>query len=376
MFNRSSIAALLSFAVATLVAGTAAAETIKVGVAGPYSGDLAPYGLPVKQAVELAVNEINSHGGIDGKMLEIVAEDDACDPNTAANVADKLIGAGVDFVIGHICSGATNAALPKYKNAGILVISPSATNPDLTLAGKYPNFFRTIAHDLKQAELLVNFATKKLSVKKAAVIHDKQDYGKGLAEGIKANLEKAGVEVALFEGITAGATEYSALISKLKQAGVDQPDTAVFYGGYHTEGSKILSGARRSGNQAKFLGGDGLKDPTFLETAKNFSLYFYASAPADTSMLPSAISFVEQYKQEFNEDVGVFSLAGYAAVQVVSAALKATGTSTDLSKLSSELTSSTVSTAIGDISFDQKGDVVGTGFAIYQVRPGFVKADF
>lgn len=373
MKNKKTLAAV----VLAVIAGSAgAAEPIKIGVAGPHTGDLAPYGLPVKNAVELAVDNINAAGGVNGRMLKVYAEDDACDPNIATNVADKLIGEGVDLVIGHICSGATTAAMPKYKNAGKLVISPSSTTPDLTLKGSYPNFFRTISHDLKQAELLADFAINILRVKTAAVVHDKQDYGKGLAEGVKNNLEKAGVNVKLFEGVTSGAPDYAALVAKLKKNGVDEQGTAVFYAGYHPEASKIITGARRAGSKAYFLGGDGLKDPAFLDIAKQFALNFYVSAPVDTSRLLGAIEVTKEYKERFGEDVGVFSLAGYAAVQAVAKAIKTAGGSTDWNDLKKALTGQVVDTAIGEISFDENGDVIGTGFKIYQVKPEYVEVDY
>ncbi len=132
---------------AVLAAPVMAAETIKLGVAGAHSGDLASYGLPSVNAAKLVVQEINAKGGIDGRQVELLVEDDVCKPEVATNTATKLVSDGVHVVLGHICSGATKAALPIYKNAGVIVMSPSATNPALTQSGDYPNFFRTIASD-------------------------------------------------------------------------------------------------------------------------------------------------------------------------------------------------------------------------------------
>lgn len=362
-----------AIALALAAAATAGAE-IKIGVAGPLSGDLAPYGVPVRQAVELAAEHINAGGGIAGEDVTVVAEDDLCDPNTASNVANKLAAEGVAAVVGHVCSGATKAALPIYRNAGIVVVSPSSTNPDLTLGGENPNFFRTIAHDLAQADRLSGFAVDKLGISAAAVVHDKQDYGKALADAVRSNLEGAGVEIKVFEGITAGAPDYSALISKIKGAGIDDQGTAVFYCGYHPEASKIVTAARKDGIRAHFVSGDGVKDPSFLSAAGLYALDYYLSAPADTSALPAAAAVIDAYTGKFGEDVGVFSLQGYAAVQALKAGIERAGGS-GMAELADALRAVDVSSAIGAISFDERGDVIGSGFAMFQVRPDFVSAD-
>lgn len=368
LFGRGAILAL-----ALATAATAGAE-IKIGVAGPLSGDLAPYGVPIRKAVELAAERLNAAGGIGGEQVEVVAEDDLCDPNTASNVANKLAAEGVAAVVGHVCSGATKAALPIYRNAGIVVISPSSTNPDLTLGGENPNFFRTIAHDLAQADLLSEFAVGKLGIRSAAVVHDKQDYGKALADAVKANLDAAGVDVPVFEGITAGAADYSALVSKIKGEGVTGPDTAVFYCGYHPEASKIVTAARKDGSRANFISGDGVKDPSFLAAADLYAIDYYVSAPADTSALPAASSVIEAYTGKFGEDIGVFTLQGYAAVQVIKAGVERAGGS-DMAALADAIRQVEVDSAVGAISFDDRGDVIGAGFSVFQVRPDFVPVD-
>ena len=200
--------ALLAFSGAALLTAVLsgplfAADTLKLGVAGPHSGDLASYGLPTVKAAELVAKEINAKGGILGRQVELLVEDDVCKPEVATNTATKLVSQKVDVVIGHICSGATKAALGIYKDAKVIAISPSATNPDLTQSGQYPNFYRTVASDDAQVLLEVNFAIGKLKVKKIAVLYDKRDYDKGLAEYAKKFIEESKkATVVLFEGIT------------------------------------------------------------------------------------------------------------------------------------------------------------------------------
>ena len=130
-----------------------AADVIKLGVAGPHSGDLASYGIPSVNAAKLVVKDINAKGGVLGKQVELFVEDDVCKPEVATNTATKLLSQKVDVVLGHICSGATKAALGIYKDAKIIVMSPSATNPALTQSGDYPNFYRTIASDLNAVDV-------------------------------------------------------------------------------------------------------------------------------------------------------------------------------------------------------------------------------
>ena len=180
-----------------------AAGPVRLGIAGAHSGDLASYGLPTVKAAQLVVDEINAAGGVLGQPVELLIEDDACKPGIATNTATKLISQNVSVVVGHICSGATKAAMGIYRDAGIIAISPSATNPALTQSGEYPNFFRTIASDDAQARLEVDFALDVLKVSKVAVIHDKGDYGKGLAEFARKFLIDSGrAEAVLYEGVT------------------------------------------------------------------------------------------------------------------------------------------------------------------------------
>lgn len=346
-----------------------AQNTIKVGVVSPFTGDLASYGIPVKNAVELAVKKINDAGGVRGLMIEVVAEDDVCDANTATSVATKLVTAKVNAVVGHLCSGASKAALPIYKSANIPVISPASTSPTLTMSGDNPHFLRTIAHDAAQAELQVKFAME-MGAKKVAVVHDKGDYGKGLASLAKEGFEKGGVEVALYEGITPGAVDYSALVRKIRRAKVD----TVIFGGYHPEASKIVTQARKARIKANFISGDGVKDPSFLKIAGKNAEGYYASAPMDTAQLAMAKTVSADYKAAYGEDPGTFSLQAYAAVLAIARAVETSGV-TQFEPVLNALRSNKVDTPIGMINFDENGDVLGTGFTMYQARGGeFVEA--
>ena len=354
------------FMIATMAGIGLAADTIKLGVAGPHSGDLASYGIPTVKAAELVVKEVNAKGGVLGKKVELLVEDDVCKPEVATNTATKLVGEGVHAVLGHICSGATRAAMGIYKDSKIIAMSPSATNPALTQSGDYPNFYRTIASDDAQAQLEVDFALKVLKAKKIAVLHDKGDYGKGLAEFAKGFLEKSPqAKVVLYEGITPGAVDYSAVVQKIKRSKAE----AVIFGGYHPEASKIVSQMRKKRMKTIFISDDGVKDKTFIKVAQKYAEGVYATGPKDVSKNPMAIAATEAHKKAYGKDPGAFFLNAYAATLALLNGIEKAG-STDYNAVEKALRTQFVETPLGKIRFDERGDAVGVGFSMYQVQNG------
>jgi len=351
---------------AAMTTGTMAADAIKIGVAGAHSGDLASYGLPTVKAAELVVSDVNAKGGINGAKVELLVEDDVCKPEVATNTATKLVSEGVNVVIGHICSGATKAALPIYKGANVIVMSPSATNPDLTQSGEYPNFYRTIASDDAQARTEVDFAIGKLGLKKIAVIHDKGDYGKGLAEFAKKFIEQSGkAEVVLFEGVTPGAVDYSAVVQKIKRSGAE----GVIFGGYHPEASKIVGQMRKKRMKTVFISDDGVKDDTFIKVAGKNAEGVYATGPADVSSNPLTKEYREKHMKVYGSEPGAFFDNAVAAALALTNALAKAG-STDPAAIAKVLHTEDVATPFGKIHFDEKGDAIGVGFSMYQVKDG------
>ncbi len=343
-----------------------AAEPIKLGVAGAHSGNLASYGIPSIRAAELVVKDVNTNGDLLGRKIELLVEDDVCKPEVATNTATKLVSQGVHMVLGHICSGATKAALGIYNDSKIIVMSPSATNPALTQSGNYPNFFRTIASDDTQARLEVDFALNVLKLKKIAVLHDKGDYGKGLAQFAKKFLEKSGrAEVVLFEGVTPGAVDYSAVVHKIKRSKAQ----AVIFGGYHPEASKIVSRMRKKKMKTIFISDDGVKDDTFIKVAGKYAEGVYATGPKDMSTNPMTIAAVEAHKKAYGSDHGAFFLNAYTAVLAMLNAVEKAGT-TNYDAVVKALRTEYVDTPLGKIRFDERGDAIGVGFSMYQVQNG------
>ena len=233
-----------------------AADTIKLGVAGAHSGELASYGTPSLNAAMLVAEEFNARGGVMGKQVEIVAQDDLCKAEVATAAATKLISDGVAAVMGHICSGPCKATLPLYTNANMISMSPSATTPSLTQSGQNPTFFRTIANDNDSAVVGAKFIVEALKLDKVAILHDNSEYGRGYAEKAREELEKSGkTQVVLFEAVTPGATDYSSAVRKVAQSRAQ----ALMWGGYYPEAAKILSNMYTAGVEIPMVGSDSFQ---------------------------------------------------------------------------------------------------------------------
>ena len=342
-----------------------AADTLKIGVPGAHSGDLASYGLPSLNAARLVADDFNAKGGILGKQIEIVAQDDQCKPEMGTNAATKLLSEGVVGVMGSICSGATKAALPIYNDAKMVSISPSATTPELT-NGQYPYFFRTVASDDVSGHLAATFAQDTLHVKKIALIHDKGDYGRGFVTYAREVIEKGGkAQVVLEEGVTAGAVDYGAVIQKVRRAGAD----CIIFGGYHPEASKLVQQLHKKRLNIPFVGPDGVKDEQFIKVAGPDAEGVYATGPTDVSKLPANIAAHEAHKKRFGAEAGAFYDNAYSATILLLTAIQKAG-STDPEKIMAALRANTVETPLGAIRFNDKGEAEGVGFSIYQVKNG------
>ncbi len=369
-FFRLFSAAIICLALGIFMTANVAAKdlpsVIKIGVAGPHSGDLASYGIPSINAAKLVVKARNAKSGINGSKIELVVEDDVCKPEIAVNTATKLIGNDVTILLGHICSGATKAALGLYKESKVIAISPSATNPALTQSGNYPNFYRTIASDDAQARLEVDFALDTLKLKRIAVLHDKGDYGKGLAEFAKKFLEAdSRAKVVLYEGITPGAVDYSAVVQKIKRSKAE----AVIFGGYHPEASKIVTQMRKKKMKTIFISDDGVKDDTFIKVAGEYAEGVYATGPKDTSNNPISKEATAAHQKEFGSDPGAFFINAYAGMMAIINAISVTN-SLDYADIEAALRNEWVATPLGIIKFDERGDAIGVGFSMYQVQSG------
>jgi branched-chain amino acid transport system substrate-binding protein len=343
-----------------------ASDTIKIGVGGVISGDLAPYGISALRGVEVAVDDLNAKGGILGKKVELLIGDDVCKPEVAVNMATKLVSDGAQMIVGHVCSGATIAANKIYKDASLLVASAASTNDDLTLTGEHPNFFRTISYDGAQADLMTSFVKNNLKVKTVAMIHDKGDYGKGQMELARKYFEKlGGIEIVLFEGVTTGAVDYTAIVQKIKRSKAE----LTMWGGYHSDASKIVGLIKKKRVDTIFFGADGIIGDNFTTLAGKYSEDVYATGPNDTSNNPLYKEITIKHQKKYGEDPGTFFHNGYACVQALAAAAETAG-SLDYDKMRAAMFANKIDSPLGPIGFDKNGDVVGAGFSVYQVKNG------
>jgi branched-chain amino acid transport system substrate-binding protein len=351
-------------AVSVAFAGMASAADIKVGVAGPITGPNAAFGAQLKNGAEQAVADINAKGGILGNKLVLEVGDDVSDPKQGVSVANKFVGDGVKFVIGHFNSGVTIPASEIYAENGIIMITPSATNPKVTERG-LPNVFRTCGRDDQQAKIWSDYVLANFKGKKIAVVHDKTTYGQGLADLAKANLNAAGVKEVLYEGINAGEKDYSALVSKLKASGAD----LLLWGGLHTEGGLIIRQLRDQGSQLQMLSGDGITDAEFATIGGPGVVGTLMTFPPDPRNNPLAKDIVAEFKAK-NFDPEAYTLYSYAAVQIIKQAAE-DAKSLDAKKMEEDMHSGKpFQTVIGPISYDKKGDRTTIDYTMYTWKPG------
>ncbi len=370
--NKGKSLLLAGLSLLMLTTPALAEEVIRLGVPGAHTGDLASYGMPTLNAANLVADEYNAKGGINGKKVVVVAQDDQCKPELATNAATKLISDKVDVVLGHICSGATKAALPIYTNTKIVAMSPSATTPSLTISGDNPYFFRTISNDNVQARLSSVFVTDKLKAKKIAIIHDNGEYGKGYAETNKELIEKSGKgKIVLFEAVNPDGVDYGATVKKLRREKVD----VVIFGGYYPTAAKLVQQMKRDRVRVPVVAPDGVKDDNFIKMAAKDAEGVFASTSSDTSSLPIYQKAREQHLAKYKAEPGSFFYTGYAAAQALLNAVEKSG-STDPAKIMEFLRSQTVETPAGVIKFDKNGDPIGVGLSMYEVKDGkFVETD-
>lgn len=354
---------LLSAAAAVaLFAGPANAE-ILVAVAGPITGPYATFGEQMKRGAEQAIADINAAGGVLGEQLKLVTGDDACDPKQAVAVANQFVNEGVVFVAGHFCSGSSIPASAVYNEEGIIQISPASTNPTLTEQG-YSNVFRTCGRDDQQGEIAGAYIAEQYKGKKIAIVHDKQAYSKGLADETKKVLNAAGIQETVYETVTPGEKDYSALVTKLKRDGVD----VLYYGGYHTEAGLIVRQMREQGMDTQLISGDALVTNEYWSITGDAGQGTLMTFGPDPRKNPDAAAVVEAFRKQNYEPEG-YVLYTYGATQAWAQAVAAAG-STDSEKVTAALKSGQFDTVLGKFGFDAKGDVTAPGYVFYVWKDG------
>ena len=358
--------AFLKGAAALFIFGfaSAAGADVTIGVAGPITGANAAFGAQLSQGVTQAAEDFNKAGGILGQKVVIETGDDVSDPKQGVSVANKFVGDGVHFVVGHFNSGVTIPASEVYADNDALMITPSATNPKVTDRGLW-DVFRTCGRDDQQGRLWADLALGKLKDAKIAIVHDKTTYGKGLADAAKGFMNAGGKKEVLYEGVNAGEKDYSAVVSKIKASGAEY----LMWGGLHTEGGLIVRQMRDQGLKTVMISGDGITDTEFASVGGpgvEGTLMSFGPEPRNN---PNAKAVVAEFAAKGFDPQG-YTLYSYSAMQIIKQAAEKAN-SLDPKKIAEVMHSGmSFKTVIGDIAYDKKGDRTTVDYVWYVWKKG------
>ncbi len=347
--------------------GAARAEDITIAVAGPMTGSVATIGEQLRHGAELAAEAINKSGGVNGKTIKISIQDDACDPKQAVAIANRIVSAGIKFVDGHACSGSSIPAAEVYAENNVLMMSPASSNPKLTddaAQNGWTTIMRLYGRDDAQGKFIGPWIKEHYGTKKIAILHDRSAYGKGLADVVKESLNKAGVKEVIYEGINAGEKDYTAVVNRLKTAGVE----FLYFGGYHTEAGLIKRQAADQHYQFQLMMGDSIATPEFWSVAGPAAEGTLFTFPPDGRENEAAQGALEQFRQIGFVPEG-FTLFSYAVVQAITGGI-AKANSMDPVAVAKTLRSTSVDTVLGPVTFDEKGDIKNPKYNINVWKDG------
>jgi branched-chain amino acid transport system substrate-binding protein len=354
---------------ATLLSGCGGSggTSILVGEFASLTGKEATFGISAHEGTKLAIEEINAAGGLLGKPVQLLTEDDQSKAGEPANVVNKLISKdGVVAVLGEVASSRSLEAAPICQQSGVPMISPASTNPKVTETGDY--IFRVCFIDPFQGTVMANFASKTLKAKKVAVFTDvKSDYSKGLAKFFKEGFVKAGGQIAAELDFNSGDKDFKAQLTAIKSAAPD----AVFVPGYYTEVALICIQAKQLGIALPFFGGDGWESQTLVTIGGQaveghyFSTHYAADAPT-----PKITAFVDAYKKQYNGKVpDAMAALGYDSAMFLADAIKRSG-STDGATLRDALAATTQFEGVtGKMAMNAQRDAVKSA-VILQIKDG------
>lgn len=335
------------------------ANAIKLGVILPLTGDAAQYGESEHRAIQLAVHEINSAGGVQGKNLELVVEDGKCDPQAGGTAAQKLVNIDqVKIIIGGACSGETLAVAEITEPAKVILISPSAPSPKVTEAGDF--VFRTYPSDALAGKIAANYAAEELNAKKVAVITELTDYAQGLREAYKDSLADLGSQVVADETFATGDTDFRTQALKIKAA---KPDVVYIVPQTVTPGLALIKQLREKGVKAVFQTAEVLLDREAVkENADALESVIGVEPSVDWENNPKAKALRDAHRTRFNgEDPGTFAANAYDAVYLIKEAIEATAVNGDIDTIKIRDWLYSVKNwpaAVGPLTMDQNGDPV------------------
>jgi branched-chain amino acid transport system substrate-binding protein len=321
------------------------------------------------RGTEMTVRNINDQGGVNGRKLKLLIADDACDPDLAVQVAEELARQGVVFVDGHFCSGASLPASRVYHERGILMINPASVNSRLTEQG-FPNVFRIAGRDDMQGAFAADYVVDNGLAERIAIVHDETAFGQGIADEFRRRLGERGVPVATEETIAQGDRDFSALVARLRDAGI----RLVYFGGYHIEGGLFARQAHGQGLEAGLLVNSAMMHREFWDLAGPGGEGVLMTFAPDPRRLPAAAEVVRRYEAEGYSPEGR-TLYAYAAVQLFAEAARRAG-STELEALVKALHEGAYDTVLGPSTFDEKGglQISDVPLARREVRAGLLRS--
>jgi len=365
---------IVAAAAIALTTGMAFAQNAVVTIAhvGPTSGAIAHLGKDNENGAKLAVEELNAAGvTIGGKKvtLRLMTEDDAADPKQGTAVAQKLADAKVSGVIGHLNSGTTIPASSIYSDAGIPQVSPSATNPKYTRQG-FKTAFRLVADDAQLGGTLGRYAVKELKGKSIAVIDDRTAYGQGVAQEFSKAVEAAGGTVVAKEFTTDKATDFSAILTTIKGKKAD----VVFFGGMDAVAGPMLRQMKSLGINAKFMGGDGICSTELVklggDAIADNQVYCAEAGGVEGQQKVGMDAFKAKFKAKFGTEVQVYAPYVYDGVNLMVAAMVKAGSSDPAKYLPVLAATKDYKGVTGNISFDNKGDILNGALTLKTVKGG------
>ncbi len=338
-------------------------DVIRIGIAGPMTGDQAKMGMDFKNGASLAVEEWNDKGGVLGKKIEVIISDDQHDPKQAVSIANKMVNDGAVGVVGHFNSSCSIPASDVYNRAGIPMITPGSTNPQLTERG-YRGVFRVCGRDDQQGRIGAEFAINHLKLKNVAILHDKTTYGQGLAEEFRKSIGNR-ANVVYYGSIVQGDKDFKMVLTAVKS----KDPELIFFGGIYPEAGLLVKQARELGLSARFMSGDGTIDPKFIEIAGAPAAEgtFLTFSP-DPNNIPSARGFIERYRSKFGE-IGPYSIYAYDAANILLTAITE-AKSVEGNAIIEKLHTLEFDVALGKIKFDEKGDVTVSPYVVWITKNG------
>ncbi|PLZ02293.1 branched chain amino acid ABC transporter substrate-binding protein [Burkholderia sp. WAC0059] len=359
-------AAVVMFA--SFATAASADEIVKIGHAAPLTGEIAHLGKDNENGARLAIEEINAKGlVIGGQKVTLVLDsvDDAADPRTATQVAQKLVDDHVVAVVGHLNSGTTIPASKIYSDAGIVQISPSATNPAYTQQG-FKTAYRVVATDAQQGPALANYAAKSLHIKSVAIVDDSTAYGQGLADEFEKQAKALGLNVLSHDATNDKAVDFRAILTKIKG---ENPD-AIMYGGMDATGGPFAKQAKQLGLRAKVLAGDGVCTDGLSQLAGDATDNVVCSeAGMALERMPGGQAFEAKYEKRFGQPIQIYAPFTYDAVYIIVDAMKRAN-STDPAKILAEMPTTDYHGVIGETQFDSHGDLKHGVISLYDYKAG------